>query len=466
MKSNSLYLKKVLLKSIFFVPFSFFILKINAATYTAVASGNWDADATWSGVGIPGAGDDVVIEDGKTITVNIANAACNSMNIGTGGLLTAACTLTFSSSSSQLTTGVITFGTLLSTCTLDMTNGGIITSSSWSVTSASFNYGTGTVKFTGSFTLPNNASFNTFYNLQILSGTCKLSRATTILADVTMSGTGILDANAQTVAVGGNWTQTGTASFTEGTQTVTFNGSADQYINHTSTETFYGLTINKPSGTFYLNTGNLSITSLMTISSAGIVDLGTNGLSGAGGLTMSNGDLQIAQLSTVCGCTLPALSGTYNITGGTVTFKGAGAQTIRGETVSSPIVPEYQTLALKGSGIKTLEGNLDVNQSLYISESAVLDASAFNRAITVAGNWVNTSTANSPDAFNERNGTVTFDGTGTGTLSSTSVSAGETFYNLSMNKTAGTNNLFLTNDIIVTNQLTLTLGHIITSLSN
>lgn len=464
MKTNDLHLpQKLCLKNTF--AFAFILLSFigKATTYTALTNGNWDDDATWSGVGIPGAADDVVIEDGKTITVNISNAACNSLSLGTGGLLTAACTLSFSSPTSQLTTGSIQFGALLSTCTLDMSNGGTISSSDWTVSNANFIYGTGTVKFTGTFTLPNDTNFNTFYNLEILSGTTTLSRSTSILNDITMSGTGILNASTQSLAVGGNWTQSGTASFTEGTQTVTFNGSGDQYINHTSTETFYNLIVNKPAGAFYLSTGNISITSLMTISSSGVVDLGTNTLDGPGGLTMLNGDLQIGQLSSVCGCTLPSLTGTYTISGGSVTFKGAGAQTIRGETVSSPVVPEYQTLILKGLGVKSLEGNLNVNQSIYISENAELDVTTANREITVTGNWVNTSTANTPDAFNERNGKVTFDGISTLTLTSTSVPAGETFYDLTMNKTASTDNLFLNNNVTVTNQLTLTSGHILTS---
>lgn len=467
MKTNSSHSgKKTSPQNFLFLFFVLVSLTGRAATYTAVASGNWDDDATWSGTGIPGAADNVVIEDGKTISVNVSNAACNSMNLGTGGMLTSSCTLSFASSSAQLSTGTIQFGALLSTCVLDMTNGGTIISSSWTVTNASFTYGTGTVKFTGTFTLPTSANFATYYNLQILSGTTTLGRATAILNDLTMSGTGTLNASIQSLTIGGNWTQSGSGSFTEALQTVTFNGSGDQYINHSSTETFYNLVINKPSGTFYLNTGNLSITSLMTISSASVIDLGTNSLSGAGGLTMSDGDLQIGQLSSVCGCTLPALGGTYNITGGTVTFKGAGAQTIRGETVSSPIVPEYQTLVLKGSGVKSLEGNLDVNQSIYIYENAELDVTASNRNIFITGNWTNTSAASSPDAFNERNGTVTFDGAATVTLTSSTVPEGETFYNLTMNKSAGTNNLYLSNNVVVTNQLTLTLGHILTSSSS
>ena len=50
--------------------------------YTSVANGDWNSDATWSGMGIPAAGDIVQIRGGFTVTVNIPNAACSSIKIG------------------------------------------------------------------------------------------------------------------------------------------------------------------------------------------------------------------------------------------------------------------------------------------------------------------------------------------------------------------------------------------------
>lgn len=449
-------------KFVFCLSALFIVHSSFAATYTAVASGNWSADATWSGTGIPGSGDAVVIENGKTITVNIANAACSSMDLGTGGLFDASCTLTFNTGSQLTVGGAVQVGSLIPAGHIDMSNGGTFISSSWSVTNGSFIYGTGTVKFSGSFTLPNNTNFDQYYHLEIISGTTKLSRTTTVQANLSLSGTGVLDVEGQSLTVRGNWTQSGTGSFTEETETVTLDGAGDQYINHTGTETFYNIVVNKATGSLIVNTGSLSISNLLTINN-GIVDLQTNTLNGAGGLTMNNGDLQIGQLSSVCGCTLPALTGTYNITGGTVTFKGAGPQTIRSETVSTPVVPNYNILVLKGSGTKSLDGNLDVDGSLYLSETAELDASTSNRNMTIAGNWINTSSYSSPDAFNERNGKVTFDGAGAISLTSSSIAAGETFYDLTMSKSAAGNDLTMNNHITITHQLTLTLGRIITS---
>ncbi len=48
--------------------------------YTSVGSGNWNDDNTWSGAGIPVAGDAVTIQGGHTVTLT-ADAACTSATI-------------------------------------------------------------------------------------------------------------------------------------------------------------------------------------------------------------------------------------------------------------------------------------------------------------------------------------------------------------------------------------------------
>jgi hypothetical protein len=462
--SNCIFIKKTITTL-----FVFFIFQYTySTTYTSVASGNWDADATWSGSGIPGDGDTATIEGGKTVTINITNASCSKLNIGSGGLLAGNGILIFSADSQLSVNGEMTIGSSFNTGTINMSGGGNFICGSWVLGSpgaGSFIYGSGTVKFTDSFILPDDGNFTSFNNLEILSGTTSLGNSTTVYGDLIMSNTGVLNSNNSDLTVQGNWTQSETASFTEGNRTVTLNGAGDQYFNHTSTETFANLVVNKLSGKFILNSGAVSILTLFTINN-GTVDAGSNSLSGAGGLTMTNGDLQLAQLSSLCSCTLPRLAGTYNISGGTITFKGAGAQTIRGETVSVPAVTNYHDVIFKGSGTKTLEGNLDVNGSLSIQETAELDASASNRSIFLSGNWSNTSTYASPDGFNERNGNVTFDGAGAIGLTSTSVASGETFYDLSMSKTVGTDNLSLNNEVTITHLLSLTMGHILTSPSS
>ena len=55
--------------------------------FTNTQSGNWDNAATWGGSGTPGAGDDVVIIAGTTVTVNTGLAASHDITINAGGTL-------------------------------------------------------------------------------------------------------------------------------------------------------------------------------------------------------------------------------------------------------------------------------------------------------------------------------------------------------------------------------------------
>jgi hypothetical protein len=100
----------------------------------------------------------------------------------------------------------------------------------------------------------------------------------------------------------------------------------------------------------------------------------------------------------------------------------------------------------------TLLSNLDVNGSITI-DNGILDVSASNFSINCAGNW--TDNVDLGIGFNERTGTVTFDGANSRSLYS------ETFYNLVLDKTyATTNGLILqTGNIVkVSNNFTVTDG--------
>ncbi|MBN4051583.1 hypothetical protein JYU16_02100, partial [bacterium AH-315-M05] len=95
-----------------------------------------------------------------------------------------------------------------------------------------------------------------------------------------------------------------------------------------------------------------------------------------------------------------------------------------------------------GSGTKTLDCNIDVDGNLTITGSSTLDASVSNYNITLAGNWVDSS------LFNPRNGTVFIDGSGAQSIANTTA-GGETFYNLTVVKSADT--LALNGNVTVSN---------------
>ena len=114
-----------------------------------------------------------------------------------------------------------------------------------------------------------------------------------------------------------------------------------------------------------------------------------------------------------------------------------------------------------------MEGNIDVDGNLSISGTAQLDVSSSNnssniRNITVAGNWSNSSS--NADPFIERTSTLSFDGSSASALTC-SVSGGESFYNLTIAKSSSSYDLTLSNAAAVSNSLTLTTGHIISSSS-
>ncbi|GIV32674.1 MAG: hypothetical protein KatS3mg031_0209 [Chitinophagales bacterium] len=129
----------------------------------------------------------------------------------------------------------------------------------------------------------------------------------------------------------------------------------------------------------------------------------------------------------------------------TIEYLKNGAQDI------API--PYSNLAISGSGIKYLTGNITVNGNLTISSGATLDAAGY--AMNIQGNWLNAG-----GAFNHQNQTVTFSGSATQTISA----GGSPFYNLTIVNTGS--GILLNNDLTVTNVLTLTDGVITTGPEN
>lgn len=193
---------------------------LSAATYYSRATGNWNARATWSttsggtqvATGVfPVAGDVVVIERGYTVTVNISNAACASLQLG-GTATNSAGTLLFSGTSPSLTVsgavkignsgntardGSITFksdATLIASSitlggtaatsgqgTIIMTLGGTINVGSLTVGTGSGTWtsGIGTVIMNATNTLPSTI-FTSFNNLIISGGVTTTGRSLTI----------------------------------------------------------------------------------------------------------------------------------------------------------------------------------------------------------------------------------------------------------------------------------------------
>ena len=71
------------MKTIFTLTFLFLCFFIKSATITNSVTGTWSVAATWSLGVVPGLGDDVVIKNGSTVTMD-GNKNCNSLTIAAG----------------------------------------------------------------------------------------------------------------------------------------------------------------------------------------------------------------------------------------------------------------------------------------------------------------------------------------------------------------------------------------------
>ncbi|MDA3819172.1 MAG: hypothetical protein PF590_01665, partial [Candidatus Delongbacteria bacterium] len=106
----------------------------------------------------------------------------------------------------------------------------------------------------------------------------------------------------------------------------------------------------------------------------------------------------------------------------------------------------YHNLIISGTTIKTQQANLTVDGDFTIN-SGTYDCNFFD--LNIKGNWTNRTT------FIYEDRTVTFDGTSDQTVTSID---GETFYNLTVNKSSGT--LLLNDNVTVIETLTMTQGNI------
>ena len=221
----------------------------------SVATGNWNATATWSatsggagGASVPVAGDLVFIERGFTVTVT-ATAACGNIQVGRTGSTTAgAGTLTMNSNialsvSGNLTvggsgaagsTGAITFNTGSSITannlfvggtattpaagTITMTNGGTLTlNGDITVNTAVTNTwtpGAGTLVLANTTTLPATI-FTSFNNLTINSGaTVTSGRSFSVGGTMTVNGSFVPGATTHVISGAGTLTGSGSVEVT------------------------------------------------------------------------------------------------------------------------------------------------------------------------------------------------------------------------------------------------------------
>ncbi len=435
MKKNLQIGKKIALALMLLVTASV----VNAQT-TAVTTGNWNNVATWS-AGIPDAADAVTINNGVTVTVDIATAECASITLNGGGTNSG---ITISGTNSLTVNGSIT----VDAPTTDFRNRTIsVGSGSLTCTSISFantannfrdinlTIGTGTVSVSGNFVMSGGTGENavTFSGAGTLNlgGTFSGGTVTVSTGTIRYTGTSAqtiraIDYNnlsfsgAGTKSLPGNIVVTGNV-LVEAGSVVTLGGSdLDVDVN-----------------------GNRSITINGTVNINGNGRLGE---SQPGTKTLVIGSTGVLNITDNGGTGLPTLNAYSFDPSSTVNFGSTDNQTIENSVT-------YGNLTTSGSGTKTLEsagGTMTFAGSITIGNGTTLASN--NKTINVGGSFTNNGT------FTQGTSSVVLDGSAAQIVGGTTAT---TFNNLTVNNTS--TGVSVTRDITVNGAFTLTDGVVTTA---
>jgi hypothetical protein len=319
-----------------FVLFLFIGFSGNAATFYSRNSGNWTNASTWSTVACgstaafstPGAGDNVVICAGNTVTMNGNPANCLSLtingtaswsssrviNIGTGGLI-------MNPGSSVTGLGGPNSGTINVAGTFTVNAGGTSTFSRGTLNVS------GTTNILGTFAITNASGTKSFQDININGGTFASNANETytingnvVLTNGTITGTstGIFNiAGTLTVAAGTSTMGAGTLTVTG---TTTINGTLNE-SSATGTKSFTNIIINSGAIWNNLSAETYSVSGTLTMNGGTITGTSTGSYNITGGFIVAAGTNTLGQsLMNVTGAS--AINSTLNITNvtGTKTF--------------------------------------------------------------------------------------------------------------------------------------------------
>lgn len=184
---------------------------LHAATYTIISDADWSAFPT-----TPTATDDIVVRNGATLTINVSDAVCASIQLGVDGMGTGFAgtgTLLFNASSQLTVSGTVTIGAPTDnnrSGTITMTAGGslicdeLVLSASGNSVVNSISQGTdSSISVTGSATLNQPIQNATTYSWNINEGTATIGGLLTFAGTSAMTSrimqinitTGTLNAN-------------------------------------------------------------------------------------------------------------------------------------------------------------------------------------------------------------------------------------------------------------------------------
>lgn len=230
----------------------------------------------------------------------------------------------------------------------------------------------------------------------------------------------------ETIEVNGSLTNDGTFIQGNGGGTNIYNFNGDgKTIGGDNALTIANINITNGG---YTNTGTISNTTNLYIDAFGQFTQGSNSSLSIGGTFTDDG--------------VHDFSSNTN----TVEYNATGNQSVDNST--------YHHLTISGTGTKSISATLNINGNLIISTiNDTLDAN--NSSINIGGNWTNTGLYKQGTS-----GGVTFNGTGTQTITNTN--GGETFRDISVSGTSNTvalsGTLTATRNLTISNNCTLDVG--------
>lgn len=328
-------------------------LAINSATFTIPAA----TTLTTTG--------DLTIAGTSSITLNTGNINVHGnlylTNAATGGGGSALITINGTGSQAIDGTAISIGQDLLPLVTINKTvgtltlKGNISESENWKYTAGIVDASTfsSTVAFGGNNLNITSAGMN-FYNVSVTGNTITLTNSLTAKGNLTIAG-GKLAPGANTINLGGSWSDYSTTGFTEATSTVVFNGSTLQTITTPGGETFSNLVIdNSGSGIRLFNSTTAGTSLTMT---SGNIDL--------------NGNILTTGLSVANNGTLNHLGGTIINTGSVTRWFKAAAVTSTTGLFPVGTATDYRPFIVTTTANPTAGGTISVSYTDASTNSAV-----------------------------------------------------------------------------------------------
>jgi hypothetical protein len=340
----------------------------------SVTTGDWHTTSTWNCSCVPGPLANVTIINTHNVSINNSTAIINDVTIDAGGILTIN-----NSETLQLSGTINSFGSFVANTgtvnyygenaqTVAPVNYFNLTSSG---TGARVLSSSGTIGVAGVFTPGTNAYTNTGSTINYNSSSSQnITQFNYFNLASSSTGARILPSS---VGIAGSFTP-GTNTYTTTGNTVVYNGTSAQTIaafdynnltsSSTGSRTFASSGIVRIFGTFIAGSNVYTITPGSTVEFAGAS-------------TQSIPAIQYFNLSSTGASSRNINAGhtrvNGNFTPGTNTYSVNASSTLNFNGNSAQAIPafNYASMAFSGSGIKTLNGNINVSGNITNSGATV-----------------------------------------------------------------------------------------------